>query len=111
MVEGFMYLLLLWGLPAFMVVRGYLKMDAEDKSSAMSDFKSPRFIFTFGFVLAGAFFAHAGLLFNMRTIQVAGFSLLMLGGILSVISIWKESKVRSVSILVVLSLAIFIYLI
>ena len=28
----------MWGIPTFMVVRGYLKLNADDKKSAINDF-------------------------------------------------------------------------
>lgn len=108
-IESLIYLTLIWGLPVFMGGRAYLKMNAEDKKSAMSDFKSSRFIFTIGFIAMGGFIGHVGFLFSVRTLEVFGFSLFILGGIISVISMWKDNKVRSVSILVVISFSVFLY--
>lgn len=39
-------IIIIWGLPAFIVFRGYLKMNTDDRKSAMNDFKSCRFITT-----------------------------------------------------------------
>ncbi|MBU9675191.1 hypothetical protein KQ939_00020 [Planococcus sp. CP5-4] len=108
-LESLIYLMLFWGMPAFMGVRAYLKMNPEDKKSAMSDFKSHRFIFTLGFITIGGFVSHVGFLFSIRAIEVLGIILFISGGIITVISMWKDSKVRSFSILVVISFPIFLY--
>lgn len=46
---------IMWGIPVFAVVRGYLKMDRDERNSAKSDFKRLDFIFTTGFLILGLF--------------------------------------------------------
>ena len=98
----------LWGIPIVMVVREYLKMDADDRKSAMSDFRSPRFILTSGFVVFGAFLAHLGFLFATSIVEIIGLSIFASGAIFSAISTWKKSKMRSALILVLVAIAIFL---
>ena len=69
----------MWGIPTFMVVRAYLKMNIEDRKSAINDFKSSRFIFTIGFILIGAFLAHVGFLFSVSIIEFIGVVFFALG--------------------------------
>ena len=75
-----------WGIPAFLVTITYLKMNTEDKKSALNDFRSRRFILTIGFLVTGAFFTHLGSLIAIRKMELIGIALFALGGILSAIS-------------------------
>jgi hypothetical protein len=86
---------LLWGIPAFMVMRAYLKMSGDEKKEALSDFRTPRFIFTIGFMVTGAFAAHAGMLFSTNLLRYIGTSLLIIGLVVSSLQTWKFSKGRS----------------
>ncbi|MFB5088173.1 hypothetical protein PGC35_13350 [Psychrobacillus sp. PGGUH221] len=95
--------IIIWGIPAFMVVRGYLKMNTEDKKSAINDFRSRRFILTIGFIVMGAFFAHLGSLFAIRMMELIGYVFLALGGFLSAINMWNKNKIKSVIILVLIA--------
>ncbi|PJO43398.1 hypothetical protein [Lysinibacillus xylanilyticus] len=61
---------IIWGIPAFMVVRGYLKMNTDDKKSAINDFMSRHFIFTIGFIVIGFFFTQLGTLFAVSIIRI-----------------------------------------
>ena len=73
--------IIMWGIPTFMVVRAYLKMNPDDQKSAINDFKSSRFIFTIGFIVIGAFLAHLGFLFSVSIIKFVGLVFFALGGI------------------------------
>ena len=103
--------ILMWGIPTFMVVRAYLKMNPDDQRSAINDFKSRHFILTIGFLVMGAFVAHLGILFSVRIIEIIGIIFLTLGGIFSAFDIWRSSKIRSVFTLVIVLLVIFVYVI
>lgn len=100
--------IIMWGIPTFMVVRAYLKMNTDDRKSAINDFKSARFIFTIGFLVIGAFVAHLGILFSLRVVEIIGIIFLTLGGIFSAFDIWKRSKIRSVFTLVIVLVVIFV---
>jgi len=100
--------IIMWGIPTFMVFRAYIKMNTDDKKSAMSDFKSRHFISTIGFLLTGAFFAQIGALFSISIMKVMGIVLLVLSGFFSMLDMWKKSKIKSICILVLLSFVIFL---
>ena len=100
--------IIMWGIPTFMVVRAYLKMHTDDRKSAINDFMSARFIFTIGFIVIGGFVAHLGFLFSLNVIEIIGLVFFTLGGIFSAFDIWKKSKIKSVFILVIMSVAIFL---
>ena len=91
-----------------MVVRAYLKMNTDDRKSAFNDFKSARFIFTIGTIVIGAFLAHLGFLFSVSIIEMIGLVFFALGGIFSAFDTWKKSKIKSVFILVLISVAIYL---
>ncbi|MFJ5770105.1 hypothetical protein [Psychrobacillus sp. NPDC093180] len=94
-----------WAIPTFLVIREYVKMDKEDKKSAINDFKSRRFIFTGGFLLLGAFLAHLGSLFTLNIVGVIGGIFVVLGGIVSTVNLWNKS--RNKSILMIILIAVF----
>jgi hypothetical protein len=100
--------IIMWGIPTFMVVRGYLKMNADDRKSAFNDFKSRRFIFTIGLMVMGAFFAHLGTLFAIRVMEVIGLAFFALGGVFSIFDMWKKNKIKSVFILVLVASVILV---
>lgn len=102
---------IVWGIPAFMVVKGYLKLNSDDKKSAVSDFRSRHFIFTIGFIVIGFFLTHLGTLLAVSIMKIIGIVFMILGGICSVLTTWKKSKIRSMFILVLLSIIISINII
>ena len=105
-IDSLVPFIIMWGIPTFMVVRAYLKMNPDDQKSAINDFKSHHFILTIGFLVMGAFIRHLGILFNINTIEVIGIAFFALGGIFSAFDTWKKSKIKSVFILVLISVAI-----
>ncbi|MFJ7744637.1 hypothetical protein [Peribacillus sp. NPDC097295] len=100
--------IIMWTVPIFMVARAYWKMDMDDKKSVIYDFSSRRFITTIGFMVMASFLMHVGNLFSISTMKVIGIILLILGGILSIFYTWVESKMKSICILVLLSVMIFL---
>src|SRR5699024_12702595 len=76
-----------------------MKMHAEDRESAIDDFKTPNFIFTIGFLVVGAFLATLGNAFTVYIIKAVGIVFSGLGGITSFIFMWRENKIKSISIL------------
>ncbi|AST94264.1 hypothetical protein BC6307_07345 [Sutcliffiella cohnii] len=100
--------IIMWGIPIFMVFRGYFKLDTDDKKSAMKDFRSKRFILTIGFIVGGVFLTHLGVLFAINILKGIGIAILIIGGIFSTIEMWKESKIKSVPILILVSFVVLI---
>lgn len=98
--------IIMWGIPTFMVIRAYLRMNMEDRKSAINDFKSSRFTFTIGFIVIGAFLAQLGFLFSVSIIEFIGLVFFALGGFFSAFDTWKKGKINSVFILILISVAI-----
>ena len=93
-----------------MITRSYLKMNNDDRKSALNDFKSCRFLTTTGFMLIGAFLTHIGFLIAIRLIEVIGIVFFALGGILSVTYMWNKSKTKSVILLALIALPLWFML-
>src|SRR5699024_8089933 len=108
-VDSEVSLLILWGIPVFMVTREYLRMSKEDRQSAKSDFKTPNFIFTIEFLIAGAFLISMGHTLTIQIIKIVGIVLLFIGGIVKSASIWrKKNKLKSIIILALILLSIYL---
>ncbi|KRG11544.1 hypothetical protein ACA29_17040 [Lederbergia galactosidilytica] len=103
--------IIMWGIPTFLVIRSYLKMDTDDKKSTLNNFKSRRFILTIGFIIIGVLFIHLDILFTNTIIKISGIGLLLIGGIFSTIAtidMWKFSKIKSLLNLILISIAVFL---
>ncbi|CEG26399.1 hypothetical protein [Bacillus sp. B-jedd] len=96
------------GIPTFMGIREYLKMDQDDKKTVMKDFRSPDFIFTIGFFVLGALLTQLGDLFTFSTIKGIGFVLIMISSIVSTFHTWKKSRFKSLIIFILISFLIFL---
>lgn len=103
------FFLIFWGCITFMVVREYIKMSAEDRKSARDDFKTPNFIFTIGFLVVGCFLATMGNAFTFGSINIVGIVFFGIGGVVSFITMWKESKMKSFYILSLTILAAYLF--
>ncbi|WP_456274690.1 hypothetical protein [Bacillus sp. AK031] len=99
----------MWGIPAFMVIREFLKMSEEDKKSALNDFMSLRFIFTLGLMIAGTFFVHAGTLINSSMVKGIGIIFLVVGGFFSALDSWRRSRFRSILLVAILVLIVLVW--
>ncbi|MGE7602470.1 hypothetical protein ACQKL5_08145 [Peribacillus sp. NPDC097675] len=100
--------IIMWGIPAFMVVRGYLKMNTDDRKSVVHDFRTPRFIFTIGLLIMGAFLTQLSIVFTIHAMKAIGIGLLSIGGIFSIVNLWKDSKIKSIGLLLLLSFLMFL---
>lgn len=107
-IDRAMLFVIMWGIPAFAVVRGYLKMDKEERNSAKSDFQRPDFIFTVGFLLIGLFIAQIGSIFSLKIIKIVGLLIIAIGGIAATIDLWGRSKLRSLLMPVLITVTIFL---
>src|SRR5690625_2658106 len=103
------FFLLFWGCITFMVGREYIKMSAEDRKSAIDDFKTPNFIFTIGFLVAGCFLATLGNAFTFYGLNIIGIIFIGIGGVVSFITMWRENKIKSVYLLSLTILAAYLF--
>ena len=88
--------IILWGIPTFMIVRKYLKMNTNDKKIAINELRSHHFIFTTGFIVLGAFFIHLGLILTLSILKLIGFVFLTLGVFISILNKWNKNKNKGV---------------
>jgi hypothetical protein len=99
--------LIMWGIPIFMVIRTYLKMDVHDKKSVKSDFKKPRFVFTIGFIYIGMLISRIGVILLSEIINLVGIIILAVGGIVSVVDMWRKNRMKSIFVFLLITLAIY----
>lgn len=109
-IDSLVTFMIAWGIPASMVSWGYYKMDRADRKSAMDDFTSLRFILTIGSIVLGAFVIHLGSLLSIPLLKMLGLALFVSGGICSVIMTWPTSKIRSLLIIALVCLTIYLNL-
>lgn len=83
-------------------------MSEEEQQEAMTDFKSPRFIFTIGFNVIGAFLATLGGLLKVDGMKMSGYIFITIGIIVAIVTMWKTSKLRSILLLLLLFVFVFI---
>ncbi|MBT2570029.1 hypothetical protein [Planococcus sp. ISL-110] len=107
-IDSLVTFLFIWGTPLVLMSWAYLKMDADDRKSAMNDFKSRRFIVTIGSVTFGAFLIHLGSVLSVQLLETIGLFILALGGIFSIITTWKSSKGRSLLIFALICFMIYL---
>ena len=96
------------GISTFMAIRGYLKLNSDDKKLAMTELRSPHFIFTIGFFLIGAILTKFGDSINFSTIKGTGIVFLMVSSIVSTVYAWKNGRIKSLIIFTLISFLIFL---
>lgn len=82
-------------------------MDKEERDEAKEEFKKPRFIFSFGFILLGLLITQLGIVFRIDIISIIGIILFAIGGVVSIIDTWRTSKWRSLLIVLLLLIAVY----
>lgn len=98
--------LIMWLFPIFFMVRAYIKMDQSDRNDAKKDFKTPRFIFTIGFLAVDMFITQLGSVLSIDLIHIIGTIMLIVGGIVATIDIWGRNKTKSIVVFLLLAVAI-----
>ena len=110
-VDKWIPFFIMWGIPLFMMIRAYRKMDEKDRKSARKDFRSPGFIFTFGFLGLGLFIIQIGDILLIDIFKLIGIILLLVSAITMFFITWKEdSKIKStIFLLLVITSIYFLY--
>ncbi|SHG38276.1 hypothetical protein [Ornithinibacillus halophilus] len=98
---------LMWGIPIFMVIRTYIKMDVNDRKSAKRDFRRPRFVFTIGLIVIGTLISQIGSILLLEIVNLVGIIILSIGGIVSVVGMWRENRIKSVFVFLIITIAIY----
>lgn len=99
--------LIFWGCIIFVIVRGYRKMNSDDRKSVINDLKRVDFILTIGFLVIGAFLATLASAFTVAYLKVIGIIFFCIGGVISFIMMWKVNKLKSIYILTFTILAVY----
>lgn len=106
--DSIVLLIISFGIPTFMAIRGYLKLDSEDKKLVIKDFRSSHFIFTIGFFIIGAFLTKFGDSFTSSIIKGIGIVFLMVSSFVSTVYAWKNNRIKSLIIFTLISFLIFL---
>ncbi|MFC4024667.1 hypothetical protein ACFOUV_12760 [Oceanobacillus longus] len=99
--------LIMWGTPTTMMLITYLKMSKDDKNDVKKTFKSAHFILTLGFFVTGYFLSSLGNLLTLEIMKLIGVPLMIIAGITISVDFWKENKVKSILLPMLILVAIF----
>ncbi|MBA2176055.1 hypothetical protein H0266_14255 [Halobacillus locisalis] len=102
--------IILWGTPSVMCTVAYLKMSKDEKRDVIEDFTTRRFILTIGFLTIGGFLASLGNLLSVNAIKFVGLALLIISGITSVVTMWRDKKAKSLLIVMLIGVAIYVWI-
>lgn len=100
--------LIAWIICAILVIRRYFKMSKESRKEAISDFKSPKFIFSVGFVIFGWLLTTISQMFTLEILEVLGLVIFVIGGVVSALQNWKTSKQKTFGVLILVAIAVAI---
>ncbi|MDV7766813.1 hypothetical protein [Peribacillus sp. CSMR9] len=111
-IDAIVRLVLMLGIPAFMMWREYKKMSEEERNDVKTYFTSKRFISTIGLVTLGWVFFLLGPIFEMTWMETIGVALLSIGIMLGIVLTWLDvsSKWRAVLKTITLLIAFSILL-
>ncbi len=110
MIDSLVMILLVYGIPAVLIIRSYIKMSEDERTSVKKMVKSPSFIFTIGFLGAGSILAAIGNALSFSTLKFVGLSLLVIGAIVTGISTWNSSKWKSMVITIILGATLVVWI-
>lgn len=105
------FFIIFWSFFLIPMIYGYIKMNEEERQEVKDEFTSHQFIFTIGILLGGFFLAMLGNALNIHVIIWIAVSLIVIGGIGTVLDMWKEGmKGRSVFILILMIISVVVFL-
>ncbi|WP_350299991.1 hypothetical protein [Peribacillus frigoritolerans] len=112
-IDAIVQLVLMLGIPAFMMWRGYKKMSEEERNDVKTDFTSKRFIFTGGLVALSWVLLLVEPIFEATWMKVISGVLFSIGMIVSSVFIWLNASSKWKAVLGIISsiiaLAIFFW--
>lgn len=99
----------MWGIPSLLVISYYFKLSAEEKRSVIKEFKSPQLIFTVGFTLLGVFLTNIAAIGSNDFVRILGNVFLLIGGLVTMVVIWKVSKIRSLFVFILMLMFVLFF--
>ncbi|MFG6147626.1 hypothetical protein [Halobacillus sp. B23F22_1] len=109
-IDSLVTFIILWGCPSVAIVVKYLKMNKAERQEAIDDFKTLRSIFTMGFLVFGGFLSSLGNLISINTLKYVGITLLAVAGVTTGVTLWSDSKIRSLITAFLVTAAIFAWI-
>ncbi|CAH0292117.1 hypothetical protein [Peribacillus sp. Bi134] len=111
--DAIVRLVLMLGIPAFMMWREYKKMSKEERNEVKTDFTSKRFIATYGLVALSLIFLLVEPIFETTWVKVISAVLISFGMIVSSFFTWLNASSKCKAVLGIISsiiaLAIFLW--
>ncbi|MGE7183983.1 hypothetical protein ACQKKK_08220 [Peribacillus sp. NPDC006672] len=98
-IDAIVRFVLMIGIPAFMMWRGYKKMSEEERNDVKTDFTSKRFIFTIGLFALGWVFLLLEPIFEMTWLETIGVVLLSIGIMVSIVLTWLDAPSKRKAVL------------
>ncbi|MCK1981384.1 MULTISPECIES: hypothetical protein [Peribacillus] len=92
--DAIVQLVLMLGIPAFMMCREYKKMSEEERNEVRTDFTSKRFIFSVGLVALSWVVLLLEPIFEMTWMKTVGIALISIGGLVGIVLIWLNASLK-----------------
>jgi hypothetical protein len=106
----FVMLFFVWGIPLGLVVWKYIYLSDEERKVMMKSFRSWQSISTMGLLTAGVFLLILWNSWNHMALLLLGISCILGSLFFIVLELWGKSKVSSITIVLLLSGLIFLYI-
>ncbi|WP_339200701.1 hypothetical protein [Peribacillus sp. FSL P2-0133] len=105
-IDAIVRLVLMLGIPAFMMWRGYKKMSEEEQNDVKTDFTSKHFISTIGLVALSLLFFLLEPIFEMTWMKMIGAVFLSIGIMVSIVLTWVDAPSKRKAVLKIITLLI-----
>ena len=89
-----LFLILIWVLPALLMMNTYVKMNESEKQSFKSELKQPIAFFTVGFSLFGLLISLSGIILAIKWMQHLGVIMVFVSWFTISIVSWKRGKIK-----------------
>ncbi|MFB6800387.1 hypothetical protein [Peribacillus butanolivorans] len=105
-IDAIVRLVLMLGIPAFMMWREYKKMSEEERNEVKTDFTSKRFIFTGGLMALSWVLLLLEPIFEMIWMKTVGIALISIGVLVGIVLIWLNAPSKRKAVLKIIPLLI-----
>ncbi|MBO0998426.1 hypothetical protein IOC57_11790 [Bacillus sp. SD075] len=98
-IDAIVRLVLMLGIPSFMMWREYKKMSVVERNEVKTDFTSKRFIFTGGLVALSWVLMLLEPIFEMTWMKTVGTALISIGVLAGIVLIWLNARSKRKAVL------------
>ncbi len=108
-IINIIFLILLWGIPTFLSVKAYLKLNKEEQAEVKRGLINPSFIFVDGFRYFGMPVFFSGIITSLAVLKHIGAFMLIIGWFSAGVEMWETSIKKSVVLISIAMLASISY--